>query len=244
MIRADEEEVRDVRPPVATLDGRAVDGAIQVSGELADRPGREDVGRGQRGVVDGIRDGREVRAGHAVEAPAPSLLLREVVGLRQTTPGVVVCERRHAEPPFVERPALAVPIVIGDADDTGSGVDQFGRRTVAEPLIIAEEDDRILPPEAGEGRRVVGRDRLGVTEATDLSGPGQRSDVRAQAQRLDRAGGGVDRVRGDLGAIVEDQCFLKLNMLMLVVILKNLVPFIFLVTVLTKLLNQMVLFGV
>ena len=81
MVRANQEEVLEVGPSVAPLHGRSVDGTIEMAGELTHGPGREDIRRGQRGVMGGVNDSRQMGAGDAIEAAAPFLLAGLVFGL-------------------------------------------------------------------------------------------------------------------------------------------------------------------
>ncbi|NBV52875.1 MAG: hypothetical protein EBR83_05005 [Verrucomicrobia bacterium] len=152
-----------------------------------------------------VGDRRQMGAGDAVEAAAPLLLTGLIFGLRQGAPSIVVREGGDAQPTFVQHPALSILVIIRDTDHAGTRVDQLLGGTVGEAFVVAEEDDGVRPAEAGEGRRLVGRDGLGITEAADGRSPGSRFRIGAQAHRLDGAGRGIHGLGGDLGAIVEDE---------------------------------------
>ena len=155
--------------------------------------------------MHGVGDGGQVRPRHAIKPAAPLLLARLILILWQGAPSIMIGQRGDPQPTLVQRPALAVMVIVRDTDDPRGRIDESVRRPVTEALCITEENDGVLPSETSEGLGVIRRDGLGVTQSTDLSGRGRRSRVRTEAHRLDGASRGVDGVGGDLRAVVEDE---------------------------------------
>ena len=94
-------------------------------------------------------------------------------------------------------------VIIRNTDDPRARVDQVRRGTVREPLVVAEENDRVLPTKSCKGLRLVGGNGLGVTQPANLASAGEGRLIGAQAQGLDRTRRGIHALSGDLRAVVQ-----------------------------------------
>ena len=129
--------------------------------------------------------------------------LGKVVGVTERAPFVVVGHRGDAQEAFVELAAVAVLIVVGEANHAAGGIDQLVfDGCVVEAFAGVEEDDSIVPAKVG-GLLVECGDRFSKAKLADVVAACVARLVVAHTGGFDHAGGGDDLVGGQDGAVVE-----------------------------------------